>query len=145
MWLATTRGFYSVVAHREQDDVLLVRARNRGDIYALAELIPSLRPRRTPKADYLWRAEVSRTEFERALPALVAEIDYPNFKDAVKARQGKARASIYTRVWGVLLGLERRRPAAPPALGLQTRTVEYGEVTDGLRHDHARTERRRAR
>ena len=39
MWLMTTRGFYSVVEHRDDADRLLVRARTREDIEALAGLV----------------------------------------------------------------------------------------------------------
>jgi hypothetical protein len=35
MWLVTTQGFYSVVAHRGDPDRVLVRARVREDLEAL--------------------------------------------------------------------------------------------------------------
>ena len=51
-----------------------------------------------------------------ALAALVADIDYGNFKNAVASRQGYDRASVYGDVWGVLYGLQSGRfeePAEP--------------------------------
>ena len=36
MWLMTTRGFFSVVAHNADPDRVLIRARCRGDIDAVA-------------------------------------------------------------------------------------------------------------
>ena len=39
MWLMTTRGFYSVVEHRDDADRLLVRARTREDIEALEAVL----------------------------------------------------------------------------------------------------------
>ena len=39
MWLMTTRGFFSVVEHREDDNILLIRARCKQDIEALADLV----------------------------------------------------------------------------------------------------------
>ena len=44
MWLFTTQGFYSVVAHRRDPDRLLVRARAREDLEALRDQIPVNRP-----------------------------------------------------------------------------------------------------
>lgn len=35
MWLITTQGFYSVVAHRTDPDRVLVRCRTQADIEAL--------------------------------------------------------------------------------------------------------------
>ena len=38
MWLITTQGFYSAVEHREDPERLIVRARTREDIEALADI-----------------------------------------------------------------------------------------------------------
>jgi len=107
MWIATTQGFYSVVAHRDDADRLLVRSRTRDDIEALHEQIPSLEPFEDPSADYRHRAVVSRAEWLAALAQLVTEIDYDNFKDAVAARQGNERSHLYGRIWSILLELQR--------------------------------------
>ena len=82
MWVATTQGFYSVVAHRDEPDKLLVRARTREDIETLREQIP-------------------------ALAQLVTDLDYDNFKNAVAERQGAERAALYGVVWRELLRLQR--------------------------------------
>ena len=37
MWVMTTQGFYSVVAHRDEPDSVIVRARTSEDIEALRE------------------------------------------------------------------------------------------------------------
>lgn len=88
---------------------MLVRARVRKDLDALKPLIPGLRVSVTHDADYPYRALVTRKEWARALERLTAELDYDNFKDAVKKRQGDQRASMYLRVWSVLQGLTPRR------------------------------------
>ena len=59
MWLITTQGFYSVVAHRRDPDKLIVRGRVREDLEALREQIPELRVFSDPDADYRWRAVVT--------------------------------------------------------------------------------------
>src|SRR4051794_32691364 len=99
MWLFTTLGFYSVVAHRGGRDRLLVRARTEADIEAPWSQIPSLKPFEDPAADYRWRAIVSRSEWSDAVQGLVGELDHPNFKGAVAARQSLERAALYEEVW----------------------------------------------
>ncbi len=107
MWLFTTQGFYSVVAHRDDPETLIVRARTREDIEALGEQIPDIEPFENGDADYRHRAYVSRSEWLAAVAQLTAEIDYDNFKSEVAREQGYERARVYGHVWGELLGLQR--------------------------------------
>ncbi len=107
MWLLTTEGFYSVVAHRRDANKLIVRGRAREDLEALREQIPELRVFSDPDADYRWRAVVTRAEWVVAVAQLADEIDYDNFKSAVGARQGRERERLYHRVWVALRELQR--------------------------------------
>lgn len=107
MWVITTRGFYSAVAHREEPDRLIIRARCRSDIQALRDLLPDAEPYRLERSDYEWRLECWAAEWASAMAVMALEVDYPNFKDAVKERQGVRRAHILMHVWQALLGLER--------------------------------------
>lgn len=115
MWVASPHGgFYSAVAHRRDPETLIVRARVRADLVALAPLIDG-----TPKnevldgiyedltADYPYRLNLTRAQWAKAIVALADRIDYDNFKNAVKDNQGKERASVYMGVWTALLGLEK--------------------------------------
>lgn len=102
MWLMTTRGFYSAVQHRDDPDRLLVRARCRADLDALADLVPG-EPQRIETADYPWRIEVTRAAWQAAVQVLVAEVTYDNFKSAV---HDEAHHAAYLRVWGVMQDLE---------------------------------------
>ena|SRR5581483_10783196 len=106
MWLFTTQGFYSVVAHRRDPDRLLVRARAREDLEALRDQIPNLRISSDRTADYRWRAVVTRGEWIAAVAQLATEIDYDNFKSAVAARQGAKRERLYARVWAEMRKLQ---------------------------------------
>jgi hypothetical protein len=108
MWLLTTQGFYSVVAHRDRPGTLLVRARTRTDIEALRVQILDLAPFEDESADYRWRAEVSREQLAKAVAQLAEEIDYPNFKNAVADAQGPEREGLYQQVWQVLRRLQQR-------------------------------------
>ena len=107
MWLFTTQGFYSVVAHRDDPNSLIVRGRTREDIEALREQIPHVEPFEDPSADYRHRAYVTRSEWLAAVAQLTAEVDYDNFKSEVAREQGRERADAYGRVWGELLRLQR--------------------------------------
>jgi D-Tyr-tRNAtyr deacylase len=106
MWLFTTQGFYSVVAHRRAPDKLIVRSRAREDLEALREQIPNLRVFSDQTADYRWRAVVTRAEWVAAVAQLATDIDYDNFKNAVAGRQGADRERLYERVWAELRALQ---------------------------------------
>ncbi len=106
MWLFTTQGFYSVVAHRDDPSRVIVRARAREDLEALKRQIPDMRIFNDESADYRWRAVVTQTAWVAAAAVLAAGIDYPNFKAAVAERQGIERERLYTRVWAEMLGLQ---------------------------------------
>jgi hypothetical protein len=107
MWLFTTQGFYSVVAHRRDPEKLIVRARAREDLEALRGRIPELRVFSDRAADYRWRAVVTRAEWVAAVAELATELDYDNFKRAVGDRQGRERERLYHRVWAALRELQR--------------------------------------
>ena len=64
MWIMTNSGFLSVVAHRDQPNDLLVRARRKGEIETI---FPGADISRTPDADYLYRSVISRTEVSSVL------------------------------------------------------------------------------
>ncbi len=103
MWLFTNIGFFSAV-QKPGTNNLTIRARVKADLDALRkkylpELSPSIGHGGT---DYPWRATVSHAEFAAALGKIVMDLDYPNFKNEVAARQGKSRASRYGKVWQAL-------------------------------------------
>jgi len=114
VWLITAQGFYSVVADRDDPNRVLIRARAERDLQALGRQIPDLVVLETPGGDYAWRAYVSREDWERAAAELASEVDYPNFKQAVAARQGAERAHVYLEIWSILRLLQDQR--ARPAL-----------------------------
>ena len=105
MWLMTTRGFYSAVQHRDDPTKVMIRARCVEDIDALAELIPDAEPYHTPNADYAWRIVTSASNWVGALTTMALEVDYPNFKNAVKSPKHHA---AYSSVWGTMLRLDDR-------------------------------------
>lgn len=106
MWLATTQGFYSVVEDKRDMHMLVVRARTKGDIKALVDKqLPGLTIHEGVGTDYPYRVFVPRERWLSALNHLSEEIDYTNFKDAVKAKQGQKRADLYMGIWSLLYEL----------------------------------------
>lgn len=103
----TTEGFFSAVEDRDDDGAVFVRARTRGDANQLAAAVGG-RVLETPAADYRFRVRMAKTDWARYVAACATGIDYDNFKNAVGARQGGARARVYGEVWGVLLSLQRK-------------------------------------
>ncbi len=100
MWLVTTQGFYSAVAHRDDPDKVLVRGRTRGDIEALREQIPSIEP----------------FEDESPTTATARSSRGPNGSAAVSARRRDDRLRQLQERRRRASG-PRARPHLPPRLG----------------------------
>ncbi len=107
MWLFTNIGFFSAV-QKPGTNNLTIRARVKADLDALRKkYLPELSPTTDHGgSDYPWRATVSHAAFAAALGKIVMDLDYPNFKNEVATRQGKARADRYHKVWSALYGME---------------------------------------
>ena len=108
MWLFTTDGFFSAVAHRDDPDTVLVRSRVREDALRLQAAVSQGEVTETPDADYRYRVLLPRETWSAYLAAAGDTIDYPNFKNAVAARQGADRARVYAHVWSVMFELQQR-------------------------------------
>ena len=82
MWLFTQHGMVSVVQHREDPNMLLVRSREPN---VLRELFKGLQKKtrihKLPNADYRYRAMVDRDGFWDVMIRQINQIDYPNFKN----------------------------------------------------------------
>jgi hypothetical protein len=90
MWIFTTDGFISVVAHRDKPDTVLVRARDRRHLEAMTRGPDGLTTVRyecsdvieLPSADYRYRVEMPRDEFRSLVADAAESIEYDNFKGA---------------------------------------------------------------
>ncbi|MDP6630921.1 MAG: hypothetical protein QGH29_08100 [Kiritimatiellia bacterium] len=104
MWLFSRSGFVSVVAHREQKGMLLVRSRFEEDIAAVCERMAaagvSVAPFEDLHADYRYRAVCPKEAFSELLAEMVNEIDYDNFKSAVHGNPVRDRA--YMGCWSAM-------------------------------------------
>jgi hypothetical protein len=112
MWLFTTFGFFSIVEKKgdRRPGTLTVRARVRRDLTALRrKYLPELgRTIEKHTSDYRFRAQVPREALAAAMPRIVQDLHYENFKDTVKKRQGENRADLYEIVWLLLESLQPR-------------------------------------
>jgi hypothetical protein len=116
MWLVTNRGFYSGIAHRDDPEVIMVRARTDRHLEAIKDLLPE-------------GTQIVKT----------AHADYPNFKDSVDDRaRGKSKKarrdasydhSVYMSVWGVLRRLTSQREHAGRGREHGRRSRPAGERT----------------
>lgn len=107
MWLFTNIGFFSAV-QKPGTNYLTIRARVKGDLDALRDnYLPELSQTiGHAGTDYPWRATVPHAAFAAALGKIVIDLHYPNFKNEVAARQGKARSNRYHKVWSALYDME---------------------------------------
>jgi len=96
VWIHLSDAFLSVVAHRHDPDMLLVRGRVEGDIQ---RVFPAAIVTMTPDADYRYRATIPRKTVAAALAEQVASISYPNFKSSIKEAD---RHDACMDVWSVM-------------------------------------------
>lgn len=83
MWVMTSDSFVSIVEHRDDPNLLLVRGRFPGDVARFLGLDPSLEEF-TPVADYRYRIAWDRGYVAQRCRRAADEISYPNFKSSVK-------------------------------------------------------------
>lgn len=108
MWIFMNDAFLSIVTPRMHDvpkplrgrDLLLVRARKRGDIQ---RVFPKVRVNRTPNRDYAFRAFVPRPRVIHAIGQRLLDMEYGNFKDSV---ENDERHTAYSKVWSVMYGYQ---------------------------------------
>jgi hypothetical protein len=100
MWLMTTKGFISAVAHRDNPELIMIRARERT---TLVQLLPGKEIIETPSADYRYRCTLPKLEWILLVSDLAQGVDYPNFKTA--AAKVKSNSPAYLdflhKVWSL--------------------------------------------
>ena len=98
MWLYTTIGFFSVVAHRDDPRTILIRAHAREHLDELRRHhLPDLEI--TEDDEYAFCALVSRDEWEHAAQQLAQGVDYPD-DEAMQRLQAAASGKSSRRSAG---------------------------------------------
>jgi hypothetical protein len=105
MWLFTETGFVSAVQHRDEPDLLVVRARDRISLegildYADTEITTNAH------SDYPYRVIVHKADLTRWVSDAIKFLDYPNFKSQVAVTRGKKFARTLGSVWATMLDAE---------------------------------------
>ena len=137
MWLMTDTGFYSATF---KDGQIQVRARDAADLDRLRDrYAPELGPNiETFLADYPYRALLAADQWGTVCSRIGSNIRYDNFKSEVGRVMGHERASIYSRIWGILWDVEtpettaaRKTTKSPwvSSLGGQTTSFEHDPLT----------------
>ena len=104
MWIFTISGFVSAVQDRA-DRTIVVRARDRLSLSDISEQF-NVRIVATPHADYPYRLALTSQQFADWVKKQAVNIDYPNFKSAVKIYKGATFANVLNKVWSVMHGVE---------------------------------------
>ncbi len=102
MWILMNDSMLSIVAHNDQPDDLLVRARLAGDI---ERVFPQAQVKEQADSDYRFRAVLPRPVVADALSRRLQAIDYSNFKNSVRDPE---RHDAYMDVWSRLSRMQRQ-------------------------------------
>jgi hypothetical protein len=148
MWLITTSGIYSVVAHMGKRDRFLIRSRWRRDLDRLKLEAGLPRPviTKTPLADYRYRMEVTRHELDKMMKEQLESITYGNFKNAAAERGcGDRRHDLLMELWSVIhrAANEEEHPEAAHLPGGIATEGWIEEARRELLKDYPRTTTRR--
>lgn len=102
MWIFLPESFLSVVQKPGDTDTLTVRARIKGDIESV---FPQANVEVNQGTDYKYRARVPREAVAQALHDQVMDLNWGNFKGAVKV---KRRHDAYMNVWTAMYAEQDR-------------------------------------
>ena len=105
MWAITQTGFVSAVAHRDDSNFLMIRARDAESLRPLVEQT-GVAVTATPRGDYPYRITITRDQFADWMVASVNDIHYPNFKSRAHTTRGYEFTHALHRVWEVMHDVE---------------------------------------
>jgi hypothetical protein len=104
MWIFRNDAMLSIVEDWDNPEMLLVRARNAGDI---TNVFPNAEEIQMKRSDYAFRAWIPRDEVAAVMYESVMQINYPNFKDSIN-RSDMSRLRAYHNVWRDMLEYQER-------------------------------------
>ena len=107
MWVFTETGFISAVMHHDDENIIIVRAREPQSLDGIAALADA-KIVSTPVRDYPWRVHVPRAIFQEWLSAAAEDLSYTNFKNRVHDTRGEEFHSALSEVWSVMHAVEER-------------------------------------
>jgi hypothetical protein len=95
-WVCLNDAFLSVVKHRDDEGLLVVRARRRDHLINVFGKDAGITV--TPERDYKYRVFAERNKLAQIIAARIDQINYGNFKDSVEADD---LHELYARFWGL--------------------------------------------
>ena len=107
MWLFSSEGFISVVAHTGKPDTLLVRARDEGSILSLQGATGATLTH-TPIADYPYRIEVLREAYAAWVLEEISRLTYSNYKSHMWSTRPELGDALH-EVWAAMHAVEAPR------------------------------------
>lgn len=103
MWIFLNDAFISAVQHRDDPNMLVVRARFDQD---LRRVFPNADINYSDDTDYPCRVFVTKDQFIEVMTSRMQNINYPNFKDSCIS---KGRAKVYMDIWYVMAMAQYRK------------------------------------
>ena len=99
MYIFGQHGILSIVQHRDQPGMLMVRSISRDD---LAHYFPGAKIIATPRGDYHYRVTLPASDVAQVVARCIEGITYNKFKPSVSTD----RAPTFFAVWEVMMGLQ---------------------------------------
>lgn len=117
MWVFTTKGFFSVVEHKNDPNLVVIRARVRKDVDSIKMLFEELGLKASDileslDSDYRYRIFANRIDWASLMTKLISDMDYTNFKNAVYETDSfeirDKRHEAYLDIWAIMHELQFR-------------------------------------
>ena len=129
MWIATEKGFFSIVKDTVTGS-MLVRARKKRD---LKQLFPGKKIITDRNKDYAYRVFATQDEVAEKLFDLGLEIEYHNFKSHIgETKNQKDKLPFYGQIWSIMNDYQSKFIKAlyhfSPTDPLDYYTERYGDV-----------------
>lgn len=106
MWVFLNNAFFSIVQDRKDPEVVVIRARIKGDLEKAFGVSPES-VKETDDSDYRFRIFATKADVAHAMHQHVLNIDYTNFKDSIHPKD-KNRKKHYSEVWAVMFRWQDR-------------------------------------
>lgn len=112
MWIFTTDGFFSVVQHKDDSNILQIRGRVRADLENLAGKVgyDSDDVFEIDGADYLYRLNLPRGTFAGYMLEAVDDITYTTDVKGTLSKDDKPRKRALMSIWRAMSKLQPRPP-----------------------------------
>lgn len=137
MWIFTSKGMVSIVRHRNEPQLMMVRAR-QPDV--LKTLFPEEKLLITPDADYRYRMEVPQSDVINALEDQLETMQYDNFKNSIEDHDYHTACS---KVWSVMYRYQQDMTALQEQPRMTQVATKYDPLTQYLDSPAERARQRR--